>query len=160
ALEMQIAAEVKAEAEFAKQSPRITSRTAVMEALTTGGAAEARMRAPRSASAAGSGSSQELPASSSFANLTLAQGINAALSEALERIPGALVFGEDVAKKGGVYGVTKGLLAKFGAHRVFNTLLDEQSILGISLGAATLGLLPIPEVQYLAYLHNAEDQLR
>jgi 2-oxoisovalerate dehydrogenase E1 component len=56
--------------------------------------------------------------------------------------------------------VTKGLLAKFGAHRVFNTLLDEQSILGISLGAATLGLLPIPEIQYLAYLHNAEDQIR
>ena len=94
------------------------------------------------------------------AKLTLAQGINAALAEALERIPGALVFGEDVAKKGGVYGVTKGLLAKFGAHRVFNTLLDEQSILGIALGAATLGLLPIPEIQYLAYLHNAEDQVR
>jgi 2-oxoisovalerate dehydrogenase E1 component len=65
-----------------------------------------------------------------------------------------------VAKKGGVYGVTKGLLTRFGPHRVFNTLLDEQSILGLALGAATLGLLPIPEIQYLAYLHNAEDQLR
>jgi 2-oxoisovalerate dehydrogenase E1 component len=43
---------------------------------------------------------------------------------------------------------------------VFNTLLDEQTILGIALGTATLGLLPIPEIQYLAYLHNAEDQLR
>jgi 2-oxoisovalerate dehydrogenase E1 component len=43
---------------------------------------------------------------------------------------------------------------------VFNTLLDEQSILGLALGSGSLGLLPIPEIQYLAYLHNAEDQLR
>ncbi|HLV21011.1 MAG TPA: thiamine pyrophosphate-dependent enzyme [Polyangiaceae bacterium] len=92
--------------------------------------------------------------------MTLAQGINWALSEALERYPEALIFGEDVAKKGGVYGVTKGLLAQAGPARVFNTLLDEQSILGLALGAANLDLLPIPEIQYLAYLHNAEDQLR
>jgi 2-oxoisovalerate dehydrogenase E1 component len=56
--------------------------------------------------------------------------------------------------------VTKGLLARTGPGRVFNTLLDEQTILGLALGTATLGLLPIPELQYLAYLHNAEDQLR
>jgi 2-oxoisovalerate dehydrogenase E1 component len=43
---------------------------------------------------------------------------------------------------------------------VFDTLLDEQSILGLALGAGVSGLLPIPEIQYLAYLHNAEDQLR
>ena len=43
---------------------------------------------------------------------------------------------------------------------MFNTLLDEQTILGIALGAGVSGLLPIPEIQYLAYLHNAEDQLR
>jgi len=92
--------------------------------------------------------------------MTLAQGINAALSEALESHPEALLFGEDVAKKGGVYGVTKGLLQRFGPARVFNTLLDEQTILGLALGTATLGFLPIPELQYLAYLHNAEDQLR
>ena len=65
-----------------------------------------------------------------------------------------------MAKKGGVYGVTRGLLAQFGPARVFNTLLDEQTILGLALGTATMGLLPIPEIQYLAYLHNAEDQVR
>jgi 2-oxoisovalerate dehydrogenase E1 component len=43
---------------------------------------------------------------------------------------------------------------------VINTLLDEQSILGLALGLAHNGLLPIPEIQFLAYLHNAEDQLR
>ena len=92
--------------------------------------------------------------------ITLAQGINQALTEALHRYPGTLVFGEDVAKKGGVYGITKGLLAQFGPARVFNTLLDEQTILGMALGCAIQDLLPIPEIQYLAYLHNAEDQLR
>jgi 2-oxoisovalerate dehydrogenase E1 component len=157
ALDARIAAEVKADAEYAKDSPRITTRAAVMEALTKPIAAGAFSPQAPEKELAISGGNHETPAP---AKLTLAQGINEALSEALERIPGALVFGEDVAKKGGVYGVTKGLAAKFGAHRVFNTLLDEQSIFGIALGAATLGLLPIPEIQYLAYLHNAEDQLR
>ena len=92
--------------------------------------------------------------------LTLAQSVNHALADVLARHPGALVFGEDVAVKGGVYGVTRGLAKRFGRARVFDTLLDEQSILGLALGAGSSGLLPIPEIQYLAYLHNAEDQLR
>jgi 2-oxoisovalerate dehydrogenase E1 component len=71
-----------------------------------------------------------------------------------------LVFGEDVARKGGVYGVTRGLQKRFGAARVFDTMLDEQAVLGLGLGAGVSGLLPVPEIQYLAYLHNAEDQLR
>ena len=62
--------------------------------------------------------------------------------------------------KGGVYGVTRGLARRHGAARVFDTVLDEQSILGLGLGAGLAGLIPIPEIQYLAYLHNAEDQLR
>jgi 2-oxoisovalerate dehydrogenase E1 component len=92
--------------------------------------------------------------------VTLAQAINVALADALERDPAVLVFGEDVAVKGGVYGVTRGLQRRFGAGRVFDTLLDETSILGLALGAGVSGLLPVPEIQYLAYLHNAEDQLR
>ena len=91
---------------------------------------------------------------------TLALAINAALADVLEREPTALVFGEDVGAKGGVYGVTRGLQKRFGVARVFDTLLDETTILGLALGGATSGLLPIPEIQYLAYLHNAEDQLR
>ena len=92
--------------------------------------------------------------------LTVARAVNAALAAVLERHAGALVFGEDVAVKGGVYGATRGLHTRFGAGRVFDTLLDETSILGLALGAAVSGFLPIPEIQYLAYLHNAEDQLR
>lgn len=90
----------------------------------------------------------------------LAGLINRALHEALGKYPEALVFGEDVAKKGGVYHVTAKLWKRYGAGRVFNTLLDETGILGLAIGAAHMGLLPIPEIQYLAYLHNAEDQLR
>jgi 2-oxoisovalerate dehydrogenase E1 component len=92
--------------------------------------------------------------------LTLAQAINNALADVLAKDPGAVVFGEDVAVKGGVYGVTRGLRKRFGAARVFDSLLDEQSILGTGLGLALAGFLPIVEIQYLAYLHNAADQLR
>ncbi|GAB2477336.1 thiamine pyrophosphate-dependent enzyme [Jatrophihabitans fulvus] len=92
--------------------------------------------------------------------MTLAQSINAALTDALAARPEMLVFGEDVGRKGGVYGLTRGLQQRFGAPRVFDTLLDEQSILGFALGLGVSGMLPVPEIQYLAYLHNAEDQLR
>ncbi|WP_405090692.1 thiamine pyrophosphate-dependent enzyme [Micromonospora sp. NBC_01392] len=92
--------------------------------------------------------------------LTLAQSINAALADGMLDHPQMAVFGEDVAAKGGVYGVTKGLRDRFGVARVFDTLLDETSILGLGLGAGLAGMLPVPEIQYLAYLHNAEDQLR
>jgi 2-oxoisovalerate dehydrogenase E1 component len=71
-----------------------------------------------------------------------------------------VLFGEDVARKGGVYHVTADLTKKLGLARVFNTLLDETSILGLAIGAGHAGLLPIPEIQYLAYLMNAFDQLR
>ena len=92
--------------------------------------------------------------------MTVALAINHALQDILARYPEALIFGEDVARKGGVYGVTRGLLNKAGSARVFDTLLDEQAILGLALGAGLSGLLPIPEIQYLAYLHNAADQIR
>lgn len=91
---------------------------------------------------------------------TLAGCINAALTDEFARRPELILFGEDVGRKGGVYNVTHGLQQRFGSGRVFDTLLDETSILGIAQGAAMAGLLPIPEIQYLAYLHNALDQLR
>jgi 2-oxoisovalerate dehydrogenase E1 component len=90
----------------------------------------------------------------------MAKHINWALADAMARYPNTVLFGEDVAQKGGVYNVTTGLLQKFGARRVFNSLLDETSILGTAIGLAHNGFLPIPEIQFLAYVHNAEDQLR
>ncbi len=92
--------------------------------------------------------------------LTLAEAVNRTLGDLLVGDRRVLVFGEDVGAKGGVYGVTRGLQRRAGRRQVFDTLLDEQSILGLALGAGVSGLVPIPEIQYLAYLHNAEDQLR
>jgi 2-oxoisovalerate dehydrogenase E1 component len=113
------------------------------------------------AEARGASFGESLPEASASPNArTLAGSINAALADELLRRPELLVFGEDVGRKGGVYNVTNGLQRRFGAARVFDTLLDETSILGIAQGAAHIGLLPVPEIQYLAYVHNAIDQLR
>lgn len=90
----------------------------------------------------------------------LAIQINNALHDLFAKYPEALLFGEDVAQKGGVYTVTRGLHKAFGSRRVFNTLLDETVILGLAQGYANMGLLPFPEIQYLAYFHNACDQIR
>jgi len=90
----------------------------------------------------------------------LAVQLNRGLHDLLLAYPEAVIFGEDVAKKGGVYHVTAELTKQFGVGRVFNTLLDETTILGLAIGAGHAGLLPIPEIQYLAYLMNAIDQLR
>ena len=86
--------------------------------------------------------------------------INNALHDLFCKYPEALLFGEDVAQKGGVYTVTKGLQKSFKGARVFNTLLDETIILGLAQGFANMGMLPLPEIQYLAYFHNACDQIR
>ncbi len=90
----------------------------------------------------------------------LAIQINQALHDLMAKYPESLLFGEDVAQKGGVYTVTKGLHKAFRNARVFNTLLDETMILGLAQGYANMGMLPIPEIQYLAYFHNACDQIR
>ncbi|WP_316756478.1 thiamine pyrophosphate-dependent enzyme [Streptomyces herbicida] len=92
--------------------------------------------------------------------VTVAQAITHTLADLLGSYQEMVVFGEDVGRKGGVYGLTRGLQRRFGSARVFDTLLDEQAILGLALGAGLSGLLPVAEIQYLAYLHNAEDQLR
>ncbi|MFN3955549.1 MAG: thiamine pyrophosphate-dependent enzyme [Pararhodobacter sp.] len=86
--------------------------------------------------------------------------INWALNDLMLEHGEIVLMGEDVGRKGGVYGVTQKLQARFGPDRVIDTLLDEQSILGLGIGLAQNGFLPIPEIQFLAYLHNAEDQLR
>jgi 2-oxoisovalerate dehydrogenase E1 component len=86
--------------------------------------------------------------------------INWALTDLMLTHPEIVMMGEDVGRKGGVYGVTQKLTNRFGPARMIDTLLDEQSILGLAIGMAQNGFLPMPEIQFLAYLHNAEDQLR
>jgi 2-oxoisovalerate dehydrogenase E1 component len=144
----QIRAEVEAEVQRLQDEPRLRSAAEVMAPL-----------APRRPEQVAE-SAVALGADSSGAPRTLAESINATLRSILAADQRVLVFGEDVGVKGGVYGVTRGLARTFGAARVFDTVLDEQSILGLGLGAGLAGLIPMPEIQYLAYLHNAEDQLR
>lgn len=104
------------------------------------------------------GSEEQLPERRPPAHL--AAQLNRGLHDVLAKYPEALLFGEDVAQKGGVYHVSTGLLARFGQARVFNTVLDETTILGLAQGLGYMGMLPFPEIQYLAYFHNACDQLR
>ena len=75
----------------------------------------------------------------------LAKIINWTLHEIMAQLPTTVVLGEDVGKKGGVYNVTQQLVHQFGNNRVLNTLLDEQSILGLGIGLAQQGFLPIPD---------------
>ena len=144
----------------AVKRPRLSSREEVTAPLAPHNAAAvasevARATDPGARAAFWKG---RLPEGERPANL--AEQINRALGDLLVKVPELFVFGEDVAAKGGVYHVTHDLSRRAGIARVFNTLLDEQSILGLAIGAGQMGCLPVAEIQYLAYLHNAEDQLR
>ncbi len=86
--------------------------------------------------------------------------ISLALADIMASDKRTVLFGEDNAKKGGVYGATTKVQEKIGRARVFDTILDEQSILGLAIGMAQNGFIPFPEIQFLAYVHNAEDQIR
>jgi 2-oxoisovalerate dehydrogenase E1 component len=153
-----IRAEVAEQAEKARTRPRLTTTAQVLRPLAPDRPADVAAAAARPGERRADVFGAPLPEDEQA--LTLAQSVNRALLDAAARHPGLLVFGEDVARKGGVYGVTRGLRKRLGARRVFDTLLDEQSILGLALGTGLSGLLPVPEIQYLAYLHNAADQLR
>ncbi|GLX85939.1 MFS transporter [Thalassotalea loyana] len=90
----------------------------------------------------------------------LAKLLNWTLIDLMAQYSSIVMCGEDIGKKGGVYNVTHKLYDLYGSNRVVNTPLDEQTILGGAIGLAHNGLLPIPEIQFLAYVHNAEDQIR
>ena len=151
-----------AAAEDADRRPRIATLEQVMAPLapyTPDKVAAEAVRMPSlEARIKAFGSEDKLPEKQVPRHLAIQ--INQALHDLFAKYPETLLFGEDVAQKGGVYTVTKGLHKAFGNKRVFNTLLDETMILGMAQGFANVGLLPIPEIQYLAYLHNAIDQIR
>ncbi len=70
-----------------------------------------------------------------------------------------LIFGEDVGAKGGVHGATVDLQVKFGKHRVFDTSLSEEGIIGRAVGMAFAGLVPVPEIQFRKYADPATEQI-
>jgi 2-oxoisovalerate dehydrogenase E1 component len=151
---------VKARALEASAAPQLTTAEAIMAPLSPRSPDAVASEAIRIADVEARQRLHEGKLPEDEGPLTLALSINRALADGLAKHPEMLIFGEDVGRKGGVYGITKALHRRARAGRVFDTLLDEQSILGLALGAGVSGLLPVPEIQYLAYLHNAEDQLR
>lgn len=151
-----------AAAEDADSRPRLSSLADVMAPLAPYTPDKVQAEAKRADFAdkrlAAFGSEAKLPEKQAPKHLAI--HINNALHDLFCKYPEALLFGEDVAQKGGVYTVTKGLHKAFGNKRVFNTLLDETIILGLAQGYGNMGMLPLPEIQYLAYFHNACDQIR
>src|SRR5215831_16281405 len=90
---------------------------------------------------------------------TLIEGVREALAEEMERDERVWVLGEDVGRKGGVFLATEGLHDRFGQDRVLDTPLAESSIVGVAIGAALNGLIPVAEIQFADFIHPAFDQL-
>jgi 2-oxoisovalerate dehydrogenase E1 component len=149
-------------AEDADRRPRLSALEQVMKPLAPYTPAAVKAEAERTdyqdRRLATFGGEAKLPENQPPRHLAIQ--IGQALHDIMSKYPESLLFGEDVAMKGGVYTVTKGLHKAFKGSRVFNTLLDETIILGLAQGYANMGMLPLPEIQYLAYFHNACDQIR
>lgn len=146
---------------------RVRAEVVTRPRLKTASDVMASLIPPRRANAPSNGPSAEARAAAFGADLKamespqiMSRCINWALTDLMLEHREIALMGEDVGAKGGVYGVTQKLAARFGKARVIDTLLDEQSILGLALGMAHNGLIPVPEIQFLAYYHNAEDQIR
>jgi pyruvate/2-oxoglutarate/acetoin dehydrogenase E1 component/TPP-dependent pyruvate/acetoin dehydrogenase alpha subunit len=99
------------------------------------------------------------PAKPPADTITYLDAINEALFEEMTRDPTVFVLGEDVAELGGAFGVTRGLLDRFGPARVIDTPISESLIIGASAGAAVLGLRPVSEMQFADFISCGFDQL-
>jgi pyruvate dehydrogenase E1 component beta subunit len=91
--------------------------------------------------------------------ITYAEAIREALREEMLKDETVFVIGEDVAVHGGDFGVTKGLLEEFGEKRVRDTPISETAIVGLSLGAATVGMRPVAEIMFSDFLGVCMDQI-
>jgi len=91
--------------------------------------------------------------------MTMVQAIQDALRIALREDPRVVLLGEDVGKNGGVFRVTEGLQAEFGAERVADTPLAENGIVGGAIGMALYGMRPIAEIQFVDFIYPAFDQI-
>jgi 2-oxoisovalerate dehydrogenase E1 component len=89
--------------------------------------------------------------------MKMALAIRKAMEEALEENEDVLIFGEDVGLKGGIYGITRGFMERFGERRVFDTSLNELGIVGRAEGMAYAGLKPIAEIQFRKYADEARQ---
>jgi 2-oxoisovalerate dehydrogenase E1 component beta subunit len=92
-------------------------------------------------------------------SLTMVQALNRALYDAMAADERVLVFGEDVGVAGGVFRVTEGLAEKFGEERCFDTPLAESALIGIAVGLALRGFVPVPEIQFDGFAYPAFNQV-
>jgi len=91
--------------------------------------------------------------------MTMLEAITDALRTEMQNDDRVVVFGEDVGKKGGVFGATMGLHEQFGEQRCFDTPLSECGIVGTAVGMAVYGLRPVAEIQFLDFIYPAFDQI-
>ena len=94
-----------------------------------------------------------------MSRLNMVEGLNLALDQAMAQDDRVLVMGEDVARTGGVFRVTAGLLDKYGDERVIDTPLSEAGIVGTAIGMAVYGLLPVVEIQFDTFVYPAFEQI-
>lgn len=149
------------------QCTRVAAEVVTLPRLKSAARVMASIVPPKRACQATNGPSQQARAAafgSDFKQMDKPQPmsrlINWALTDLMLEHQEIVMMGEDIGRKGGVYGVTQKLCDRFGPDRLIDTLLDEQSILGLAIGLAHNGFIAMPEIQFLAYLHNAEDQIR
>jgi pyruvate dehydrogenase E1 component beta subunit len=90
---------------------------------------------------------------------TYRDALRQALDDAMSADPTVFVMGEEVGFYGGAYGVTKGLLDRFGPERVIDAPISEAAIVGAAVGAAMTGLRPVAELMYVDFMGLAMDQL-
>ena len=85
---------------------------------------------------------------------TYAQAIRDCIAQEMKRDDNVFVMGEDIAKQGGIFGCTRGLLDEFGEQRVRNTPISENGFVGAGIGAACAGMRPVVELMYMDFVYN------
>lgn len=94
-----------------------------------------------------------------MAELRYGKAITQALDDAMAEDESVILFGEDVAQAGGPFGITRGLLEKFGPSRVLDTPLSEAAITGMAVGAALTGMRPVVEIMFMDFITLSMDAL-
>lgn len=101
----------------------------------------------------------QIPAGAPFKEISYQEAIREALREEMLRDERVFLIGEDIAKHGGAFGVTRTLFDQFGAERVRNTPISENTIVGAGTGAALVGLRPVMEIMFVDFSGLAMDQI-
>jgi pyruvate dehydrogenase E1 component beta subunit len=91
--------------------------------------------------------------------LTMAQAISEAIGQEMQRDPMVFVMGEDIAKYGGIFGATGGLLQRFGTERIMDTPISESAFIGAAIGAAAEGMRPIAELMFVDFFGVCMEQI-